>query len=241
MRITRKMIEAAYSYAKNVYDEKINKENAIDSLEKEFGMNRGSAADYVNNFQHMLNGKKYTRTMNNEGTEYYLTKIRSDYSTKKLSNALTSIDQHITYYEGLKHGKLNGIREIHNKYKKLLEKNDLNIFPEVIENGDSLFEGAKRTVIVNSYERNPKARNECIEHHGVLCSVCGFDFKEKYGDIGAGFIHVHHLTQLSNIGKGYKVDPIKDLRTVCPNCHSMLHRKNPPYSIEELKSFIKIT
>jgi 5-methylcytosine-specific restriction enzyme A len=55
------------------------------------------------------------------------------------------------------------------------------------------------------------------------------------GDIGKGFIHVHHLTQLSDIGQGYEVDPVKDLRPVCPNCHAMLHKKNPPYTIDEIK------
>ena len=71
------------------------------------------------------------------------------------------------------------------------------------------------------------ARKKCIEHYGAKCAVsnCGFDFEKLYGDIGKGFIHVHHLTQLSDIGQGYEVDPIKDLRPVCPNCHAMLHQK----------------
>lgn len=90
--------------------------------------------------------------------------------------------------------------------------------------------------MVNSYERNPIARKKCIEHYGAKCAVpnCSFDFEELYGGIGKGFIHVHHLTQLSDIGQGYEVDPVKDLRPVCPNCHAMLHQKNPPYTINEL-------
>jgi 5-methylcytosine-specific restriction protein A len=69
--------------------------------------------------------------------------------------------------------------------------------------------------------------------------VCDFNFEAKYGEIGSGFIHVHHLTPLANIGKEYEVDSIRDLRPVCPNCHAMLHKKYPPYSIEELKSICK--
>ena len=53
-----------------------------------------------------------------------------------------------------------------------------------------------------------------------------------YGDIGKGFIHVHHLTPLWDIRQGYEVNPVKDLRPVCPNCHAMLHR-GTPYTIEE--------
>jgi hypothetical protein len=36
-------------------------------------------------------------------------------------------------------------------------------------------------------------------------------------------IHVHHLRPQSSIGKRYRVNPIADLRPVCPNCHMVLH------------------
>ena len=99
-----------------------------------------------------------------------------------------------------------------------------------------LFEGAKRTITVNSYERNPLARRLCIEHYGVTCTVCYFDFENEYGDIGKGFIHVHHLTRVADIGKTYEIDPIKDLRPVCPNCHSMLHSDKDTLTIDELRN-----
>jgi 5-methylcytosine-specific restriction protein A len=59
-----------------------------------------------------------------------------------------------------------------------------------------------------------------------------------YGDLGKGFIHVHHIVPISEIGTSYKVDPIKDLVPVCPNCHSMMHRLNPVITIADLKSII---
>ncbi len=104
------------------------------------------------------------------------------------------------------------------------------------ENTEELFEGIKRTVIVNSYERNSKARQLCVKHWKAICAVCSFDFEKTYGEIGKGFIHVHHLTPVSQIGKTYQVDPLKDLIPVCPNCHSMLHKQEPPLTIFELKS-----
>ena len=114
-------------------------------------------------------------------------------------------------------------------------------YPEEIpvEEQTFLSEGLKRTITVNTYERNSKARQKCIEYWKAICSVCGFDFEKKYGDLGKGFIHVHHLVLVSNVGKAYQVDPINDLRPVCPNCHSMLHKTNPPLSINELKEIIK--
>lgn len=108
-----------------------------------------------------------------------------------------------------------------------------------IDSEEKLFEGAKRTIVVNSYERNNKARQQCIKHYGTSCMVCGFDFQKTYGKIGKDFIHVHHLTKVADIGNKYEVNPIKDLRPVCPNCHSMLHKQEPPLTIEELKLLLK--
>ncbi len=99
-------------------------------------------------------------------------------------------------------------------------------------------EGASVSVKVNRFERNQQARLACIARHGVTCKVCNINFGEVYGDIGAGFIHVHHVTPLSEIKQEYTVDPAKDLVPVCPNCHAMLHRKVPPYTISELQKII---
>ena len=100
-------------------------------------------------------------------------------------------------------------------------------------------EGTATQVTQTRYERNPFAREQCLKYYGYKCSVCEFDFESYYGELGSNFIHVHHLTQIAVVKKEYSVDPIKDLRPVCPNCHAMLHRKNPPLAIEELKSRIK--
>lgn len=99
-------------------------------------------------------------------------------------------------------------------------------------------EGETSRVIVNSYERNPKARKKCIEHYGESCFACGFNFGEVFGELGKGFIHVHHLIPISEIGEEYEVDPIKDMRPLCPNCHSIIHRCEPLLSLEELKSIL---
>jgi 5-methylcytosine-specific restriction protein A len=61
-----------------------------------------------------------------------------------------------------------------------------------------VFEGAKRSITVNAYERDRAARQRCIRRWGLACTVCGFDFERTYGEIGSGFIHVHHLTPLAD-------------------------------------------
>ncbi|MFQ3651911.1 MAG: HNH endonuclease [Gemmataceae bacterium] len=111
--------------------------------------------------------------------------------------------------------------------------------PEEITNPTThLLEGAVCRVMVNAYERNPQARRRCIEAHGTSCVICGFSFGEAYGEVAEGYIHVHHLRPLSEIGGEYTVDPVEDLRPVCPNCHAVLHRRIPAYSIEEVRAFL---
>lgn len=106
---------------------------------------------------------------------------------------------------------------------------------EVVD-GKKFEEGAVKRVPVNQYERNPKARAACIRQHGVGCAVCGFDFEERYGEIGEGFIHVHHKRPLGRLKSTYRLDPKNDLVPVCPNCHAMLHRRDPPFDVEQLRA-----
>lgn len=110
--------------------------------------------------------------------------------------------------------------------------------PEQVTRGEYR-EGAVRQVLVNAYERDRAARQACINHYGLACAVCGLRFEERYGALGAGFIHVHHVVPLSELGPDYRLDPIQDLRPVCPNCHAMLHRRRPPLSIEELRGALR--
>lgn len=127
--------------------------------------------------------------------------------------------------------------------KDIVERNNKDIdIDEEHQNiePDNLSEGNMITIKVNKYERNPKARKECLEHYGYRCCVCGFDFEEYYGSIGKGIIEVHHKKALYEIKKTYIVNPIKDLIPVCSNCHTIIHSRNHKFVIEELKSIIQL-
>ena len=124
---------------------------------------------------------------------------------------------------------------------QLLEEAYSKVFPDTVLDNQDIYEGAKKQIIVNAYERSKLARDLCVEVYGSRCSVCDMDFGDLYGDIGKGFIHVHHLTDISAIGEEYKVDPTTDLRPVCPNCHAMLHVGNKTRSIEELKACLIVS
>jgi hypothetical protein len=101
----------------------------------------------------------------------------------------------------------------------------------------AVLEGARIDVVQSRRERDPVARAVCLKKHGYACAVCGVDFGKRYGSIGKCFIHVHHLTPLATGER--LVDGAVDMRPLCPNCHAMAHRKNPPLSINELKTLLK--
>lgn len=108
--------------------------------------------------------------------------------------------------------------------------------PNEVSSAEVLVEGATRQITVNAYERNPVARARCIEVHGCVCAVCGFDFGSVYGPSASGFIHVHHLRPLAAINAQYEVDPVNDLIPVCPNCHAVIHMTDPPYAVNDVKA-----
>ncbi len=129
----------------------------------------------------------------------------------------------------------NFIRE-NNYIKNSFISNDV-----VTEITESFHEGKSKEIVQTRYERNPQARKVCLSHHGYSCKICDFNFEKYFGKVGKGFIHVHHINPIADIGKEYKVDPINDLLPVCPNCHAMIHSKRPAFTIEEIKEIRETT
>jgi len=148
--------------------------------------------------------------------------------------------------DGTGPGKIGGFTaELHRKNPTKVgiswyagEEGENSPLPEEIPARGKFSEGAKSTVTINAYERSAKARAACIAHHGASCSVCSFDFEEAFGDLGAGFIHVHHIVPIGSIRDEYQIDPVTDLIPVCPNCHAMIHRVEPPLTIEQLREHL---
>lgn len=105
---------------------------------------------------------------------------------------------------------------------------------------ESLEEGQPHKRYVTYYERNPKLRRQAIAIHGKTCKACGFNFKDYYGEYGANFIHIHHLSPVSELSGPTIINPETDMIPLCANCHAMIHRqKDKTLSILELKNMIK--
>lgn len=110
--------------------------------------------------------------------------------------------------------------------------------PNASAPGNSFIEGARLNVTQSRSERNPAARARCLKIHGITCHGCNFNFEKKYGPLGAGFIHVHHLNPLRTIRRSYIVDAERDLVPLCPNCHAMIHRLIGEQSLAALRQHI---
>lgn len=166
----------------------------------------------------------------------------------------------ILSYEELNKGKLKNMdwssrasgvlipeeiaEELENKWDNIVNKRFKNsnnrpeLIPEEIVNSDRYIEGAAKSIVVNKYERNAKAREKCLEAHGYKCNACDTNLEDIYGEIAKDFIHVHHIVPLSDIKEEYKLNPVEDLIPICPNCHSIIHRYKPILTVEELRRLI---
>jgi 5-methylcytosine-specific restriction protein A len=117
---------------------------------------------------------------------------------------------------------------------------------ETCDNEKKYIEGGitKSVREVNKIQRNAEARKQCLDYYfktneHYKCQVCGFDFEEKYGEIGKYFIEVHHIKPHTIVSREigqHEIDPRKDLLPVCSNCHSIIHVKKEPLEIDEIKN-----
>jgi 5-methylcytosine-specific restriction protein A len=88
---------------------------------------------------------------------------------------------------------------------------------------------------MHRYERSPAARQACLSHYGYDCFVCNANLKREYPGLLTELIHVHHEEPLAGNPGPRNVDPISELKPLCPNCHAVVHSRTPPFSVAELR------
>jgi len=166
-----------------------------------------------------------------------LFKALSEYPIVSLANLQNRFPNHTWTPQA---GGLSIPDEIAQELFATIQDNSNFSFPPSEKKEVQLYaEGKAKSLTYKTYDRNPRARQACIEHYGYSCCVCGFNFEDAYGDLGAKYIEVHHLHQVADVGEEYMINPIDDLRPVCANCHRMLHKTRPPLSISDLKGHSK--
>jgi 5-methylcytosine-specific restriction protein A len=238
IKITNEAVHQIYDLAKSAYKKQLTEPEAIEIALNQQLMSEASAKMYIVAFNYMIAGKTYKKTINQYATEYFLNSLHSDFGLPIFQKAIVAVKDHLEHYK--KQGK-GGLPSIRNLILKLEEQHNLDsiVYVDELSNADEFIEGARFRISVNAFERSKKARDKCLEIHGLNCKVCDINFEQVYGVLGRGFIHVHHLNDLANISKEYKVNPEADLVPVCPNCHAMLHQQKPSMTVESLINILK--
>lgn len=233
MEIDGEMIKLLFDLAEKLGKDQVTMKDITEQL-KAKGLELGQVFSYLTIYPCLMRGRIFKNPINAKSMEYYLDRFFETHGMEHLQKALQALSLHIDCYEGTPGLDVTQNREILNKYLASYGLTGDDYFEDSILGSAASKEGRTKQITVNIYERNPIVRAKCIEHHGAVCQVCDLDFESRYGKIGKGFIHVHHLIELSTIGDDYEVDPIHDLQPVCPNCHVMLHRRKPAFRVREL-------
>src|SRR5262245_380527 len=122
-KITEALIPIIYQISKSVHLGKQTQKQGLDTLENDYGVNRNSAADYIHNYNQMASGKRFTRTLNAYGTEYYLRRFFIEEGPTHLRYGLSSLKKHIEYYEDKRKVMLHELRAIYDRFQGLVDAN----------------------------------------------------------------------------------------------------------------------
>lgn len=122
----------------------------------------------------------------------------------------------------------------HEKFSDILLSFMLLLFPYDAEAEE---EGIPDEALVTRYERSRVNRAVCLAFHGYSCKACGLNMQDQYGEIARQFIHVHHLNPVAS--GPTTPDPVRDMVPLCPNCHAIAHRRNPPFTVGEIRNMIR--
>ncbi|MPS65049.1 MAG: hypothetical protein DI622_07925 [Chryseobacterium sp.] len=236
MKIPNELVPLAYQISKEVYEKKISLKIGKERLVGDKRMNENSAADYINNFKYLLEGARFTRTLNTFSMNFYFEKIHQDYGTKGLLNALSALKLHIEYYEKIqmekRHRKHNmkNMRNIYDKYylKTILispdeaEQNEIiselkkiNISKiKILDDLLNLKDFDDSEVIING--KKFKRDNTTIAKIKLLrnfeCQICSKTIIRKNGE---KYIEAAHIEPKHKKGK----ETLDNIILLCPNHH----------------------
>ncbi|WP_345886975.1 hypothetical protein [Shewanella algae] len=262
-KITPQQYEPAFDIAKAMREGRFNRSRAIE-LMVETGLGRTSASFYLSALLAMPTGETYKKTISNRATRYYLQRFMGEMNVNEFAAVIRSVAGHIRYYNAQGSGKQRQLAGILAEFQTRAEVFYGSAFTTLQPPSDDseaagnaqpeqsltemheapapvFHEGAVKTIELTVHERDPAARRACIAHFGASCQICNFDFEHTYGELGRGFIHVHHRVDLALADSTRQVDPKTDLIPVCPNCHAMLHTETPAMAPETLKAQMKAT
>lgn len=229
MKIPKELTPIAYEFSKKVFEGKLTFKEGQQQLVGNNRMNPNSAADYINNFRCMIEGKRFTRTNNAYSMEYFFDNIFKDYGSAGLSNALTALKLHIEYYEGIQKVVMKSMRNIYEKYlavpldtpdeqeqKDIIRefRNQNKSKQDIIDELKKLKPTDSEEVIINS--KSFKRDNRTIAQIKILrdfkCQICSTTIRKKDGTF---YIEAAHIKPKHKKGR----ETPDNILILCPNHH----------------------
>jgi len=229
MKISKELTPIAYNLSKKVFEGQLTFKEGQAKLVGNKKMNPNSAADYINNFRCMIEGKRFTRTNNAFSMEYFFENIYNDYGTIGISNALKALKLHIEYYEQIQNVKMHKMRDIYEKYFAIpldtpdeqeqneiideLKKSNKSKF-EIILELKSLKQIDSEEVIINSksYKRDNKTVAQIKFLRDFKCQICSTMIRKKDGTY---YIEAAHIKPKHQKGR----ETPDNIILLCPNHH----------------------
>src|SRR5262245_20254289 len=120
-KISKEAVRAAYDVAKRIREHKLSGKQGLKILENKYGFNRNSAETYIHDYDCMVKGQLFTRTLNAFATDYYLRRFLADGGREALLRALSALRQHIEYYESTSDSRSNTARGIYDHFVEIAE------------------------------------------------------------------------------------------------------------------------
>ncbi len=229
MKIPQELTPLAYELSKQVFESKLTFKEGQQQLVGDNKMNSNSAADYINNFRCMVEGKRFTRTNNAYSMEYFFDNIYKDYGSPGLTNALTALRLHIEYYEDIQKVVMHKMRDIYAKYlavpidtpdeqeqKEIVRefKNQSKTKQEIIAELLNLKPTDPEEVTISS--KSFKRDNRTIAQIKILrdfkCQICSTTIKKKDGTL---YIEAAHIEPKHRKGR----ETPDNIILLCPNHH----------------------
>lgn len=227
--IPAELIPLAYNISRRVLLEELTFTEGKSELVGNNQMNPSSAADYINGFRCMMEGKRFTRTLNKNSLKFFLEHILIDYGYSKLELALQALLEHIHYYEGYNKTNMRYAREIHASFMRRLtlssdELEQQEILKKLEDSSDSLeqIRNELRSVTPDSAEtvvfkgQGYKRNNKTVAQLKILrefkCQICSTSILKKDG---TRYVEAAHIDAKSDKGP----ETPENLIILCPNHH----------------------
>ena len=97
---------------------------------------------------------------------------------------------------------------------------------------DKAIEGYQSDKTYLHRSRNRTLVEKRKERDNYTCQACEFQLNVK----GKYIIECHHIIPMAT--GNVRVTGLEELVCLCPTCHRIAHTRKPPYSIEDIKSFL---